>query len=169
MSNNYFVGLTGSQAAPAVRLLWEDYGFFELDFDFFKDNWGKALGEVKGSAHIVTPIHSDEEAAQVLGAGGVIVHIGDAEDAGDVLRAYFAEHGQPEHEPLEYGPDVPRSLNEICVDFEDYIDGLASVVYAKSSRGRDPIQKTLGAIYALLDDLRGRALGSPVAEIAPVG
>lgn len=160
MSNNYFVGITGSQAARAARLLWEDYGFTEIDFDHFKDTWREPLGEVKGSAHIVTLISSDEEAAKVLGAGGVIVHTGDAEDAGDVLRAYFAEHGQPEHEPLDYGPDVPLTIPEICSELEDYIDGLASEVYARlPDTDPDPIEGTVSAIYGLLEGLRGRAAG----------
>lgn len=168
MSNNYFIGLTGSQAGSAARLLWEDYGFFELDFDFFKDNWGKALGEVKGSAHIVTPIRSDEEAAQVLGAGGVLVELpDDAGEAAETMRAFFAVHGEPELPPAECEPDEELSVAELFEEIDEHVSGLAFAVYDLLPRNRpDPIKETEDVLCKRLDDLRGRALGAPVAEVA---
>ncbi|MBX3679475.1 MAG: hypothetical protein KF710_04780 [Rhodocyclaceae bacterium] len=167
MLNQYFIGITGMQAEAAAHLLWEDYGFFTLEFEFFGENWGVALQELGEASHIVTPIRSDEEAAQVVGAGGVLIHIGDGEAAGDVLRAYFAEHGEPEQVVYEAMPDEELSVAELFEEIDEYVSALAFAVYDLLPRNRpDPIEETLGVLSKRLEELRGRALGAPVAEAA---
>ena len=57
-----------------------------------------------------------------------------------MLRAYFAEHGQPGARAL-WSIMTSLTIPEICSELEDYIDGLASEVYARlPDTDPDPIE-----------------------------